>query len=163
MAIDSNWARWIRISIADHFNAKNRTDTALQPNPIPLYFEGQIRSNEQDVTEMELRLDGPHIHEVSKNYYKISVEPNLILKTPVNEADIWAFDRVIGLASAMFDRCIAVFRYGNGVQDDETFVFDLKRVDDPETLTPYGQVDGNTRLMEGSVSANYRGYITVQE
>lgn len=161
MAIDPNWARWIRASINDHFVNSDRTDPVL--GLIPMFFEGQVRSNERSGSEMELRLHGPHIHEVSKNYYKVIVEPSVILQTPENESDMYAFDRVIGLAAAMFDRCIAVFKYGPDPGDDDSYVFGLQREDSPETLTPYGKVNASTRIHEGSVSATYVGYITVQE
>jgi hypothetical protein len=139
-------------------STRNRADASLKQSEVDFFIEGQVRANEQSPVSMEVRLDGPDYKEVSKGCFKVHVSVNHIITVLVDEQDLYVYDKVMGLAQAMYENCIPVFKYGDGPDDDNSGLFELIRVDKLRTIQ-YGQVNEKTRLLQGSVTGEYFGFI----
>ena len=145
-----SWARWSKASVSDHFATKLS----------PLFIEGQHRDTDEDTNFFELRMDGPRLLEVSKDYWKLRIEINVLCQSVMNETDYHVIDDMVGLAQSAFVNAIHVYRYGNRVGDDNSFVGcyilqqDRRKIDYTETHV-LGQIDIRTKLLQSMVEAHY--------
>lgn len=145
-----NWARWIKTSIVKYFDTNKGSYT--------LFVEGADRHTQDLQTWVEVRTDGPYIREVSKNYYKLTVEVNLLLSSIVNE-NIYTQDALCGYFQSLFT-CIPVFRYGpsddianDNVQFGELVLFDHMR--ESIKLNHFGIIRPDTNLIQSTVEGHY--------
>ncbi len=146
-----NWPRWIFASISKHFN-----DVAIL-NSIPMFIEGTHRFTKSDKKYFELRIDGPNFQEVSKNYFRLDVNVNILWAFNQDDEDFHEPQRIIGfLAHAIDDICI--YKYGSGVLDDSSLLGMLQLKLGPRANN-FGQVRSDVRLMQGTVEGTYRMYV----
>lgn len=147
--IDPNWARWILAGVSDHFDAVS----------LPLFVEGQERNTKDQKSTMELRLDGPWYNEVSKNYWKIRVEINILIQTAMRVADFHLHHTNMGLVGAAFTD-ISIFRCGDGPADDDSFLGCLKLIQDERkrervVTSNFGQIETHVKIQQATVEGHY--------
>ena len=144
--MNKHWNRWIHTSIARYFS------TIAEANDLYLYVVG--RSDERTKTNefIELRVTGPNTTEISRNNFKIDVIIDLIYSIHLLPSDSYRAQKISGiLEEAMTDICI--YKYGNGDDDDDKILGTLILQRQPVESNCFGQVEPNTRLIQGNVSA----------
>lgn len=158
MFANKNWPRWIFASIADHFKA------AADENEIPLLIEGiEDRTSEKirKISHAELRVNGPVVRELSKNYFYLTVNVNVILQSMMTEENGYDIIQDCGVfleAMGPFD----VFKHGNGPEDDGTFLgcLDLRTdVNEAVFVAHFGQLNQETRIRESMVGGKYQIFL----
>lgn len=153
--IDKNWARWIFASLSVHFENGRGT--------VPMYVEGQDRNTASLNEYIELRIDGPYYKELSKTYYQLDLECNVLCCAKRDNIDNHKIHRITGLISSLFKTDISVFKYGDGPDDNPTiFVGCLIRRDEKreEIVTShFGQIDPDIPVLQATVEAHYRMHL----
>ena len=153
MSINTNWARWIKASIYTYF------DTNI--DGYTKYFEGSKRDTFTAQDYIEIRMDGPHFSEVSKNYFKITVEVNVVLHHTKDDTQIYKLDTMIGVVSTAFKN-IPVYKYGDGAADDSSYLGCLRLIVDPHgmkgdkvVVSNFGQIEAATEAEQATVEGHY--------
>jgi len=150
--INPNWARWIQISVLEVFKAM------ADINNIHLFIEGQERET-QDYTEyIELRTDGPHIRKLSKNYYKLDFEINVLFTCHMDSTTMYGPQILAGLIEQTMQN-ICVYRYGDG----DAFLGELQIVMDKNNsvrTNQFGKIRSDTDLVQGTVEGTYKMHLT---
>lgn len=148
--ISQHLPRWILASVSKHFSA--------QCSALPLHIEGNARiTNPKD--RLEFRLDGPYITEPSKNYFLIRVEINILVTTIVDEKDGHKYLRNTGIALTGFTDTISVYRYGNGVSDDNSFLGCLQLLSQDRekvVVSNFGLVEPTNNIYQSTVEGHYQ-------
>lgn len=151
--INPNWIRWVKSSVVKFFYDR-LNDT------VHFYLEGQDRRTMQHRTYVEFRIDGPDIKEVSKNFWHLDIEINLLIATIRTESDLYEHDRNVGLVSSVFQSGIPVFCYGDTDSDDPTVQLGclLLKADSNEkvVISNFGQVKDDSRMLQSTVEGCYR-------
>lgn len=152
-----DWPRWIHSSIAQYFSG---TIT------VPFIVEGV---DERDPTYMaradraEVRVNGPFTQELSKNYFRLYVDVNVIVFSQMGgSANTFALDDNLGSFFDAMDSVIPIYRYGTGPDDDSSLLGCLSPrpgVKDAVRVLHFGQIDKDTRLKEGMVDARYQMFL----
>ncbi len=149
-----NLARWLYASTSKYFNA-----IALA-NDLHFFVEGTNRETNEQQKYIEFRLDGPSITELSKNYYRLDVEINILWSFNQDDEDFHEPERLKGiLMDAMQNICI--YKFGDGPNDDDSLVNTLQLKQDQRIVTRvsnFGQVRKDARLMQGTVEGSFNMY-----
>lgn len=154
---DANWTRWIFASIATYLKA------VAAGVSLPCLVEGldDRTSAYMEVGDRcEVRITGPFTREVSRNYYHLEVLVNVLFTSTYDETkNQYAILQKIGVFHEAMDGAIAVYKYGNGEDDDETeLVGCLSPAHgraDAIKVFHFGQIDPATRLKQSMVDARY--------
>lgn len=155
MAANKNWPRWIFASIADHFK------TVAEDNTIPFLIEGiEDRTSEKirQADHAELRINGPVTKELSKDYFQLNLNVNIILQSFMDEHNAYTIVQNAGVFFAAMGP-IGVYKYGNGPDDDGSFLGCLILRDDlaePRFVSHFGQLKEDVRLRESMVGGKYK-------
>lgn len=150
--IDKNWTRWIFASVVKHFTDRRQGLT--------LFVEGQRRDTPQATTLVELRFDGPHYVEMTRDHWHIQVEINVLIQTAMDNASYHTHFANCGIVQVAFTD-IMVYRYGNGPDDDDTLLGclrllqDLRDRDRVET-NQLGQIDKDIPLIHATLEGHYK-------
>lgn len=153
MPANQNWARWIWASVSDHL------DTEL--SGLILYYEGQKRAADTQY-DLEVRMDGPDLTERSRGEWRAYVEVNLLVNAIMNDTDWHLIDKNIGLAQAALIESIPIFKYGDGVDDNDSFLFCLNLIQDKRNkieANRFGLISASQELMQASVEGHYEGFL----
>ena len=151
----SNLDRWIVISLAKHF-------ANVADGQVDFMLEDQVRDTKDLSSWVELRILGPEYHEWAKDEYVLNLEIDLLINVRIDAGDIYHIHRLAGLFETNCDD-IPVYKYGDGVKDDGTFLFCLTL--DREMLSNikkmyFGQVD-DTPIKRTSIMAFYEVLIKI--
>ncbi len=150
--INPNWSRWIWASCNQSFDDNK--------GAYFLFVEGNTPTVDGKEVFLEFRMDGPNIREPSKHYFVFDITINICVQVAMNNYDAHTFQKAFGWAQSMFVSCIPVFRYGNGPDDDQSFLgnfllINSREIDFVKGLQ-LGKIDPVTRLMQGTVECRYR-------
>ena len=157
-----HWPRWIFASVADYFK-----QTAAGIN-LPILIEGidereaeKIRANDH----VEFRLNGPAVTELSRGYFRLDVDVNLLLTSMMGGQTRNAYDIVqqTGIFLQAAAGPIPVLKWGEGPEDDETLLGCLtlrtgKR--DAVRVIHFGQISRDDRLRQSAVDARYQLFLS---
>ncbi len=153
---NANWPRWLYASTSKYFQ------TVADAYPISMYLESVERDTKNESKWIEFRMDGPQTREISKGYFRLDVEINILWSVHLDSTDFHEQQRILGaLIEAMTDICI--HKYGEGVGDDDSLLGTLILQQDPNNPirgNNFGQVRPDTQLVQGSVEGTYRMYLT---
>jgi len=150
-----HWIRWVQASITKYFS-----DLGIGLE-MTFFMEGEPRTDRQtnptipDV--IELRITGPDISEVSKNYFKLDVNVSIVVETIMDETDLYRHAVKLGLVADKF-QSINLFKYGTGPDDDDSNIGCIS-LDDTDRLEvrQLGQLDENKSVLFSVVEADYVG------
>lgn len=152
-----HWPRWAYASFskhfADHFTANN----------LHLFVEGDDRDTALREKFCEFRMDGPRIRPVGRRRWEIFVPVNILVQTSMNDTNVYQHQTNIGIAQSGFARTISIYKYGNGVDDDQSLLVCLSLMGDknnPLKTNNFGQVDTTVRLQQATVEGHYLGHLT---
>ena len=156
MSANPNWPRWIFATVSKHF-----TDAAIAAN-IPLFIEGQHRDTRKEKELFELRTDGPTLREVSKGCWVLRVEINILVHSTMDDQNYHRIHQNVGIASAAFDKAIAVFKLGKNDPDpdDQSFLGCLQLIQNRETqdfleINHFGQIELKSKIVQASVEGHF--------
>ena len=154
--INKHWSRWVAASCRKHFNDNRQGVT--------LHVEGDERSTADLKEHAEFRIDGPDIKNPSRGYYILDVAINILVKANMNSGNVDNMVVISGIIQAAFTETISVFKFGNGVDDDQTLLGCLRlRSDDQGSIlfNNFGQIDEDSRLTQATIEGRYRMELTV--
>ena len=146
----TNYTRWITASILKHVD-RHRQD-------VPLYVEGQVRETQRGPRFLECRIDGPLQRPcASKDEWAFDVSVDILCATTLDDKDIYPIQRMLGIASECLNKTILIKRYG----DDESVVgcLILKGGRGGIHAHDFGQIEATTKMIQGTVEANYEMYL----
>lgn len=153
--MNANWARWITISVYKAFQA------VADANSLHMFIEGQERETQDYTQYFEVRTDGPHIKKISRTYFKLDFEINVLFSLHMSKITMYEPQQLAGLLeTAMIDIC--VYRYGDGAEDDGTFLGTLQLVVDKSNsvrTNQFGKVRPDTDLVQGTVEGTFRMHL----
>lgn len=154
--MNPNWTRWIHASLVLHFKEIIETKGNLK-----LYVEGQDRPEGFTDTEdrVEFRWDGPYAREVSRGYWVIELEINLLMISSTGKDDTHKHKKFVGLVQTAFTNTINVMRRGDGVDDNNTLLGCLQlRTDDQEAITTsyFGKIETDVSIEQTAVEGHYK-------
>jgi hypothetical protein len=142
--------RWIFASISKHFDTHR--------SGIEMYVEGQDRKTDVD-DFFELRMDGPYYRELSKNFFEVRFEINVLIQSELND-NYHRIHEIIGIVSDAFFTPINIYRFGSEQEDDGSF-FDCvslsfeKRRRDALEIHQFGKIEPSTKIMQATVEGHY--------
>ena len=153
-AEQKHWTRWVAASISKHF-----FDT--KESSVEFYLEGSLRQDADSIATdlMEVRIDGPHMVEVSAGCWKLEVNIGILIVTVTSDSDLYKHHVNIGNIIDDYVGTINVYKYGTGDDDDDTLAFCMQRQGDIVTRH-FGQPDQAKRLQQSSVEGDY--FVTLQ-
>ncbi len=159
MSANKNWARWTHASIGDHFT------THFAAESLPLFIEGQHRDTSSLQDFVELRIDGPTLTEVSKDCWLFRVEVNILITSVMDDANYHRIQQNVGICQAGFTS-INVFRYGNGLDDDQSFLGCLQLLQNKTNrdfleANQFGQIDIKTHILQATVEGHYKMLLNI--
>lgn len=147
MSFDQNWPRWIKSSVFKFVSDANATG-------LKIFIEGTERKTSDLASYFELRMDGPWSQELSKDYWRLEVEVNVLCSAVLGK-ELYAIDRMMGEMTKILDAVIPVKKYG----DDESQIgcLRLKTGDKYGSIEShyYGQIEPKIKLIQATVEARY--------
>ncbi len=163
MPADANWPRYIFASVATYLK------TIAADNSLPAIVEGLDERTDkymESTDRAEIRVNGPYSQELSKDYFRLWVDVNVLLTSRMDaKKNGYEIQRFSGIFLSAMDRPIPVWNYGKQPGD---FV-----EADPDTqihlgcLSPrpatsesikvlhFGQVEKTDRVKQSIVDARY--------
>ena len=164
MAIPNpNWPRWLFASVADFFKTK------LDGINVPLLVEGVDEREAETiraVDHVEFRFHGPEVQEVSKDYFKLAVEINLLVSQimGLEQQNAYSIVQTCGVLQQSASGSIPIYRHGDG-QDDDGELLGCLRPDpgrnEAVTVYHFGQIDKDTRIRQSAVDGRFLLYLTL--
>jgi hypothetical protein len=155
--MNPDMVRWIMASCRSFFYERR--------NGIPLFFENTGPKTLLDAagnptkTYGEFRLEGPYFRQVNAVEQQYDIVINILVHTGINVTDSDEIERALGSFASIYQSVIPVYRYGNGIGDDQTFVGCLQLLvtkGDEVKVSRFGQANPDTRLAQASIDGNYR-------
>ena len=151
-----HWPRWIFASTSKYF--KDIADD----NNLHFFIEGTHRFTQENQEYLEFRMDGPSVREVSKNYFLIDVEINILWSFNQDNSSFHRPAEITGiLMEAMDDIC--VYRYGDDFVDNDKLLGTLTLRQDKKTpirVNNFGQIRTDVKMMQGTVEGTFRMTLT---
>ncbi len=153
---DKNWPRWVQASVGKHFH------TAAATISIPALVEGiDERTTEftNSQNRIEIRVNGPAIVEQSKGYWHFEVDVNILIFSHMGGAQPNAYDgtQITGVMAQASAALIPVYKYGNGVDDDQSLIGCLTLRRGPKESVKvfhFGEINLEDRLRQFGVDVN---------
>ena len=149
-----NINRWIFASVTEHFN-NNILD-------LHVYVEGFERTTRNVTDFVEIRMNGPDVREVSRNYFCMYVEFNALIQSTVVDSDKHRVHTDVGKVTEAFYKAIPVYKYGDGPDDDDSFLgclILLQEGNDVLTIAHHGRIAIDSPLMQATVEGHYEMYL----
>jgi len=146
--LSPNMDRWVFASVSKHFDDLKGTTT--------LYIEGMHRDTRKLEEFYELRVDGPNYTEISKKYWKLYIEINMLIQCTKNNQNFHRMRQLSGNVMEMFAPCIQVYKYGDGDAFVGTFVrMDQEANRNNMQVAHFGQVDPVNQLEQATIESHY--------
>jgi len=160
--MDINLARWTMASIAVYFKGVAETIG------LTFFVEG-VDEREPDTMRQEhaeLRVSGLAAREVSRNYWRVHIDINVLLTDymKMSTEDAYDINRWGGVFLAAMMENIPIYRFGGGLDDDGTLVGCLtqrKGFSEPARLIHFGQVSREDRIRQAVVDGRFEMYLSI--
>lgn len=158
---DPNWPRWVQASVADHFK------TACNNRSYPSLVEGideRLTSFMEETDRIEIRVNGPHIKELSQNYYQFYVDVNILIFSHMGGVSPNAYlgTEMAGYMAQAASQPIPIYKYGTGADDDQSLIgcLTLRRgKDESVKVYHFGEINTVDRLRQFGVDVSLEMYI----
>ena len=151
--MNRNWTRWIHASLSQYFTQY------AKDNSLAFFIEASPRDTEGQFEWTELRWDGPAANEVSKNYWLLDVEINILISTSTTAPNSHRHKEIVGLIQAAYLADLQVYKYGDGQFDTQELLGCLRlRSDVREAIftSYFGKIEVDVPLEQSTVEAHYR-------
>lgn len=148
MAIRDGIVKWVFASACKHFTDNISGLTTL--------VEGADRPTGAQTDWCEIRVDGPWIREISKDYLKISTEINILVGTVFDPTNLYHESENINKIVAAFTD-FDVYKYG----DDSSLIcrLKLKPLSDLRErleISKFGRIDPAIPLLQSTIEGHYQ-------
>ena len=162
MSDAKHWQRWTRASVFkvlnDHFVTTHSVDQAA------VYYDGLERRTQDHDPTFELRMDGPVHTQVDKKLRYLDIEINILIQTVYDTTDLYAHDRNVGIAFDILKNPVCAYKYGGGVDDDDSLWTTYSLWQDPGKskhikTSHFGQVDVGVNVQQSTIEAPYRALL----
>jgi len=150
------WNRWIVASIAKHFDSYKGNYT--------LYLEGDERTTDKTAQFAELRIDGPFLRTLAKGQYFVEVEINVLCQSHMLPDSLYSIHDLVGLFTRAFVNCIRIHRYGDGPEDDGSYVGNMKlktHFRERVEVNHYGILEPDIRMTQSTIEGHYRMHLVL--
>jgi hypothetical protein len=155
--MDKNLARWIFQSIALHFQS------VASGISLPYFVEGIDERSDADMraNHVELRVTGPDIKEVSKNFWDISVTINFLFteRMDLRGADAFSLIQWTGVFANTMLQPIGIYKKGTGPDDNVNTLLGCLQVkkgrNEAVRVFHFGQLKPDVRVRMSEVDAVY--------
>ncbi len=169
MPANPNWARWMFASVASALK------TVATEASIPVLVEHLDERSEtymKATDRVEIRITGPFTQELSKGYFRVWLDVNVLLTSRFDGAKKNAYTilKNAGLFHEAMDMPIPVWNYGNEdgdyVEDEEETQIFLGCLtprpgnNDAVRVFNFGQIDKTDKIKQSVVDARYVMYIS---
>lgn len=163
MPANPHWARWIFASLADYLKKTITEGDNIELRTVPVLIEGVDERTDtvmQATDHAEVAITGPFSRELSHEYYELKVGVRVLIhsrmdKPPKNR---YTPQQIAGLFHEAMDAVIAVYRYGNGPDDDQSLLGCLSPLagrHDAVRVFNFGQMNPTDRLRQSMVDCWY--------
>lgn len=131
--------------------------------PLPLLVDG-IDEREQEklhYDHAELRITGPYSNELSRDYWRILVDVNILLTELMDKINAYDLQTWCGAYGNAMDGPINVYKYGSESGDDGSWVFCLTPVHgkiDPNRVLHFGQLGRTERIRQSMIDGHFITY-----
>lgn len=157
MAVNQNWARWIFASLAKYLK-----EVATE-HEVPALVEGVDDRTDAVMdasSHVEIGITGPFSREASRGYYILRVGVRVLIQSRMDKppANRYTPQQIAGYYHEALDAVIAVYRYGNGPDDDQTLLGCLSPLNgknDAVKVHHFGQMTPTDRLRQSMVDCWY--------
>ena len=142
-----NVTKWIYASICKHFESL--------PN---LHIKGQIRESDKTDKWYEMKVDGPYLHKLSKNYWRVKVEIDVQMYTKQDRRYLYTNQEAQGKALALFTETISIYKLGNKPTDNGDYLFCIKLDHEDKhalDVANFGFTEGNEKLDVSDIEGHY--------
>ena len=156
MSVKQHIARWIVTSINKHFDDRKETNY--------LHIDGSVRTTNKESNFTEIKIDGPYMVEMSRNCFNLIVEVNVYAQAQCSVSDMYNLLKMLGIIQKAFVRCIPVYKYGNGLEDDGTFVGSLILLQEFRQRlveSHFGQTKPSENIKQGQIEGHYEMYLNM--
>lgn len=156
--MDVNWIRWIKASFATHF-----TNIITVQNNLPCYLLGHDINKDTLVSFAEIRLDGPHEQQLAGVTWYLEAYANIRVVTMLDDKDFYGEEKNVGIVATAFTNSICVYKYGTGVDDDQSILGTLQLITTGKQaiiITNWGQILTSINAFQTTVEGHYRMYLT---
>lgn len=156
MAYDFNWPRWVQASVGKHFK-----DVAIA-NSYPAIVEGideRTTAFMESYDRLEIRINGPFVKELSHNFWHFEVGANILIMSHMGGQlpNAYFGTEIAGRMAKAADEPIPVFKYGNGVDDDQSLIGCLTLLrgsKESVKVHQFGEINKEDRLRQTAVDVN---------
>jgi len=143
--VNPNWNKWILISVIKHFQVLATTNDWHFPIP------GTISTNSIHDRFFELKLDGPKVTQLSRDYFRLLFGVNILYSTDI-ETNYQDDVIMSGLIAEAFSE-ICVYKWGDG----DEYLGRFTPIKDT-VVNNFGIVK-DTRIKQGSIESVYEIYL----
>lgn len=152
MPLSQHLPRWIIASVSRHFEDRRQG--------IPMFIEGQIRQTRELEDFIEIRIDGPNYTELSKSFWRVYIEINVLIQSVQDKKDRFRIYKSTGVVASAFENVISIFKFGDEAGDDDSLVGCLKLQGDRSArervqISHFGQIEPQTGIFQSTVEAHY--------
>lgn len=156
--MNPRWNIWVHSSINKHMKA-----VALANGAIPIIMEGIDDRTDNFMEQahfVEVRVTGPHIRQMSKDYFLLNVDLNIFVTSNFGEvgSNRYEQNRIVGVFQNTMEDRIPIYRYGTEDEDDGTELGCLSPIpknNDFIRAFHFGQVNDTDRKKQAAVDAKY--------
>ena len=141
--MNSNWSKWIKLSLCRHFEANKGTLT--------FNFEGDDDAVTVLQNHFELRIDGPDVN-TSPGVSKLTFAVNCLVSTAKDVNKVFKHEENVGIV-------LACFATGMPIYSDLTTVIECLRREDDVTVVDYGYIKEGISLKQTTIEAQYSTYL----
>jgi len=158
--MDTNLARWVMSSVAVYFK------TVADSLSLTYFVEGvdERDSDTMNVEHVEVRVNGPFVRELSRGYWRVNIDINILLMDYMQMSTENAYDIAQwgGEFLAAMMEPIPIYRLGTGGNDDDSLVGCLTQrtgFSEPARLIHFGQISKEDRLRQAAVDGRFEMYL----
>lgn len=124
-----------------------------------IFIEGTHRGLPDDTELLEFRMNGPQRRQPSRGYFILVVQLNILVRSYMDDNDFHKIHRNVGLVANWLADNHCIYRYGDGVDDDDTLLGELhlqnRKKSEILQVNHFGQIDPKFRIQEATVEAEY--------
>jgi hypothetical protein len=152
-----NLPRWIFSSVSEHFNDRKQG--------LHLYIEGFHRATRTEKDFIELRVDGPYLTELSKGYWKVYSEINVLVQSAMDDEDYHRVWKDIGIVAVAFSN-IPVYKFGDGPDDDNSLLGCMNLINNARDkekvqVSYFGKIAPSAEVHQATVEGHYEMRLTI--
>lgn len=133
-----------------------------------MFADGDDRATTGLKDYIEFRMDGPRIKQIGRTLVRLEVTVNILVQSTMNDTDVYAMQRTMGIVIAAFEKNIIGYKYGTGGDDDQSQFACFEResptgqkIGFDVRINNFGIIDTTVRKQQATIEASYAAEIDV--